>query len=242
MVGVLPRPMSRARQPPRPARVEEAEPGQRLGLVAAQLAVEALGRRRRARCETVDARASRSAAQPPPSTLMPPASGEPSRPRAWRSISAPVSWVVDRPARPGPRRRPRRSAWSSSTQRPPERTSGRASAASRAMSAAVSSTSSNTRRPAHVGELVGADHGLASAARRSAAATGWPCLRDSAGTRTSKPADTSTAPVSVMSSQASSWLRTTSPRRLPPGRCSGGQQALEAGQLLLDARGAAGRR
>ena len=39
--GVLPRPMSSARQPPSPAGVEEAEPRQRLGLVAAQLADEA---------------------------------------------------------------------------------------------------------------------------------------------------------------------------------------------------------
>ena len=40
------------------------------------------------------AAASRSAAQPPPSTVMPPARGVPSSPRARRSMSAPVSWVV----------------------------------------------------------------------------------------------------------------------------------------------------
>ena len=89
--------------------VEEPEPGQRLGLVAAQLAVEAVGRRSRVRATRSEALARRSAAQPEPSTLTPPASGEPSRPRAWRSISAPVSCgLLARSASARRRRRGRR--------------------------------------------------------------------------------------------------------------------------------------
>ena len=46
--------------------------------------------------------------------------------------------------------------------------------------------------------------------------------RDSAGTRTSKPAASSWVPVTVISSHASSWLRYTWPRRSAPGRSSAG--------------------
>ena len=63
------------------------------------------------------------------------------------------------------------------------------------------------RRPAHVGELVGADRGLVRRRRRTPAATAWLGARDSSGTRTSKPAAASRGPVSAISSHASSWLR-----------------------------------
>ncbi len=74
---------------------------------------------------------------------MPPASGDPSSPRAWRSISAPDIRVLSARSASASAAAAR-SAWSSATQRPPTRTRGRASAARRRMSAALSSTSSKT--------------------------------------------------------------------------------------------------
>ena len=54
--------------------------------------------------------------------------------------------------------------------------------------------------------------------------------RDSAGTRTSKPAAATASPVTVISSQASAWLRYTWPRRSSPGPLQLGEDALEAHQ------------
>ena len=143
MVGVLPRPMSSARQPPRSAESRKPSqasaspwydrsspwkpsgagagsvddrrgPGQQVGGPAAALDADAAGEGRALRAR------GRGAASPRPTAGWP------------------------RPARRAPRRPPSRSAWSSSIQRPFDRTSGRASAASRVMSAAVSSTSSKS--------------------------------------------------------------------------------------------------
>ena len=147
--------------------VEEAEPGQRLGLVAAQLADEALGRgdrrRRRRRWRLLErcrwpsrCRRRRRRRRAP----------SPRGRRSWRRISAPVSWViaVALGQRGGGllRGRPGRA-------RPTGRATARAggpAAASRAISAAVSSTSSNTTDQRDVAQLVGAD----DRARRSASA------------------------------------------------------------------------
>ena len=87
-----------------PDRVEEAEPRQRLGLVAAQLADESV---RRARGLGRDRRRRRRAGRPPSRrrrSRCRPASGESSRPSASRSISAPDSCFVSRVRRA---RRPR---------------------------------------------------------------------------------------------------------------------------------------
>ena len=126
-----------------PGGVEEADPGQRLGLVGAQLADEALGlgdrRRRRlagacGRCRWPSCCRGRRRRR---------ASPDPSRPMLWRRISAPVSCViVSRSASAAAACS--RSTRSTSTQRPRDCTSGRAWRASRATSAAVSSTSSNS--------------------------------------------------------------------------------------------------
>ena len=123
--------------------VEEAEPAERLGLVRAQLADEALGRGDRRGRRGGGLGSSRSVTQPLPSTVRPAPKGVPSSPTTWRRISAPVSWSA--PARSARAAAASlRSTRSSSTHLPCERTSGRASAARRATSAAVSSTSSNT--------------------------------------------------------------------------------------------------
>ena len=123
--------------------VEEADPRQRLGLVGAQLADEALGlgdrrtstrRRRGARCRWPSCCRGRRT---------PPASPDPSRPMLWRRISAPVSCVTA-PRSASAAAACSRSTRSTSTQRPRDCTSGRAWRASRATSAAVSSTSSNS--------------------------------------------------------------------------------------------------
>jgi hypothetical protein len=115
-----------------------------------------------------------------------------------------------------------RSTLSISTQRPREWMRGRASAASRRMSSAVSSTSSKTadQRTSASWWAPTTDASTGSAVRRSA---GLGLRRERAGTRMSKPAAYSDGPVTPMSSKASSWLRTTSPRRWPPGRLSTGR-------------------
>ncbi len=114
-----------------------------------------------------------------------------------------------------------RSARFSSTHRPRERISGRASAARREMSAAVSSTSSNTAdqwtsESWWAPTTVSAD-GVVNRRR-----VGDGDRRDRAGTFTSKPAASSVAPVTVISSHASSCFRYTWPRRCPPARSSTG--------------------
>ena len=125
-----------------PDGVEEAEPAEGLGLVAAQLAVEPLGARDGlgggllGPFEQLGGPAGALDHQPPGQrrALEPDGvaqhlgAGEACAAR--RSASAAAASL--------------RSARSSSTHFPRERTSGRASAARRAMSAAVSSTSSNT--------------------------------------------------------------------------------------------------
>ena len=114
-----------------------------------------------------------------------------------------------------------RSARSIATQRPPERISGRASLASRAMSAAVSSTSSKTadHRTSASWLAPTTDVAEVSANTRS---IGVGRCGDSSGIRTSNPAAASRGPVIAISSHASSWLRITWPRRVPPGRRSAG--------------------
>ena len=173
MVGVLPRPMSRARQPPMPPASRKPEPGQRLGLVAAQLAVEALGRAWPVRRDTSAAAASRSAAQPPPSTVMPPASGVPSRPSARRSMSAPVSWVVS--ARSA--ERVGRGAQVGLVERDPLATRADERPGLLGQRADLGRGELDVvehRRPAHVGELVGADRGLLRL-REQPQRSAWPC-------------------------------------------------------------------
>ena len=80
-------------------------------------------------------------------------------------------------------------------------------------------------RPAHVGQLVGADHrrawtsrprGAAVGVARRVASTGHPDVEAGRGQAAARGSD--------ISSQASSWLRTTSPRRWPPGRSSAGSR------------------
>ena len=203
-------------------RVEEAEPRERLGLVAAELADEARRARRPARRETFAAAASRSAAQPPPSTEMPPASGEPSRPSARRSISAPESCVVvarsasasaaafevglvDRdPPAAGADQRPRflgqprdvgRGELDVVEHRRPADVR-RAGWRRRPISDASSTKHAQRRRRLARRQL---GHAHVEARRRRAAARS-----------------------SAISSHASSWLRTTWPRRVPPGRSSAG--------------------
>ena len=139
---------------------------------------------------------------------------------AYRSTSAPVSCVcVARSARAAAASA--RSARSSSTHLPCDRISGRAWLASWEISAAVSSTSSNTadQRTCASWWAPTTDGSLATVSRRSA---GEGLRRDSAGTRTSKPAASACGPVVVISSHASSWLSTTWPRRASPGRFSTG--------------------
>ena len=108
-------------------------------------------------------------------------------------------------------------------------TSGRAWRASWAISSALSSTSSNTadqrtlaswRAPTTV--LWASSEVDPERRRRARGATGRARGRRS-------PAATSRSPVTVMSRHASSWLRTTSPRRRPPARSSSGKMPLEAG-------------
>ena len=144
-VGVLPSPMSSARQPPSSAASRNAEPGQRLGLIAPQLAGEAVGPRDGFVGPIALAPAASRAPRPSPlrSSATRRRTADASRPRPRRRISAPVSCVVV--ARSASAAAASfRSTRSSSTHRPRALTRGRASAASRAISAAVSSTSSNT--------------------------------------------------------------------------------------------------
>ena len=103
------------------------------------------------------------------------------------------------------------------------------------MSAAVSSTSSNTADQRTFASWFAptADSGASSTNTRS---DGDGLRRDSAGTRTSKPAATSRGPVTVISSHASSWLRITWPRRVPPGPQQRGQHAFEARDLVFEVR------
>ena len=170
--------------------------------------------------DTASADASRSAAQPDPATSKPPARGDSSSPMARRSTSAPVSSVVlARSASAAAASA--RSTRSSSTQRPWERISGRASVASSAISAALSSTSSNTADQVTWASWW-APTTESSAAMVSRRSEGVGFFFDSAGTRTSNPAAAARGPVELMSSQASSWLSTTWPRRASPGRFSTG--------------------
>ena len=151
--------------------------------------------------------------------MRPPPRGVPSRPTAWRRISAPVSWVWS--ARSASAAAASlRSARSSSTHRPWERTSGRASAASRATSAAVSSTSSNRADQRTLVSWWAPDHAVARGLGEEPQARATACGGTAAGTRTSKPAASSAGPVTVISSHASSWLRYTWPRRRAPARRS----------------------
>ena len=175
--------------------------------------------------------ASRSAAQPLPSTVMPPPSGVPSRPTAWRRISAPVSWVGAGPLgeRGGGLLEVDPVELDPLAVRPHQRAGlgGQAGDVGGGELDVV-----EHRRPAHVAELVGADDACRRWARRTGAAPGVGLRRDSAGTRTSKPAASSGGPVTVISSQASSWLRYTWPRRRPPARPQHAAEPLEAGELV----------
>ena len=176
-------------------------------------------------------------AQPLPSTVSPPPSGVPSRPTAWRRISAPVSWVGGGPLGEGGGRLLEVGPVELDplAARPHERAGlgGQPGDVGRGELDVV-----EHRRPAHVAELVGADDGVARRARRTAAAPGVGLRRDSAGTRTSKPAASSAAPVTVISSHASSWLRYTWPRRRPPAAAELGEEALEPDELVGQGLGA----
>ena len=79
-------------------------------------------------------------------------------------------------------------------------------------------------RPRHVAELVGADHRVPPASRRRAGATGVGLRSDSFGTRTSNPTAASVGPMTVMNSHASSWLSATCPRRRTPDRLRAGNR------------------
>ena len=140
--------------------VEEPEPRQRLGLVAAQLPLEAVelgDRRRRAPSRALEQVGRPTAA----GQRHAPAEGpSPSRPRPWRRISAPVSWVVlARSARAAAASF--RSTRSSSTQRPRALTSGRACRGEARHLGRGQLDVVEHHRPAHVAELVGADHRFA---------------------------------------------------------------------------------
>ena len=167
--------------------VEEAEPGQRLGLVGAQLADEALraGDRRGRRL----AGASRRCRWPSccRGRTTPPARPDPSSPmlvaqdlgagelgdRGSRSASAAAAFS--------------RSTRSTSTHLPRDCTSGRAWRAKLGDLGGGQLDVVEQHRPGDVAELVGADDRArcASANRRS---DGVALRRESAGTRTSKPA------------------------------------------------------
>ena len=221
-VGVLPRPMSSARQPPSSTASRKPSQRQRLGLVAAQLAVEALGRGDRRRSTPRWPSGQMSVAQPLPCDDD--AAGERRTLEAERvAQDLGAGELRDRArARRARRRPPSRSTRSSSTHRPRDCTSGRASAASRATSAAVSSTSSNTtdQRTLLSWWAPTTESPAGSANRRSAGRR--PC-----GATAPAPARRSRRPpasgrVTVMSSHASSWLRATWPRRSAPARSSAG--------------------
>ena len=144
---------------------------------------------------------SRSLAQLVPAKLTPPVTPAPSRPSAWRSISAPVSSVVSaRSANAAAASA--RSAWLRATQRPRDCTSGFACIASLWISPAVSSTSPKTALQLTAVSCCAPTTLSAS----SAVSLNWATWRrrDKAGTRTSKPADSRAGPVLDIKSQASS--------------------------------------
>ncbi len=140
--------------------VEELQPHQGVGLVASAARRGSPPASSVSSSGTLRALRSRSAAQPSPATSTPPESGEPSRPSAWRSISAPVRRVRSARAPRGPAAAAWRSAWSSSTQRPWALTSGRASRGEPADVLGGELDVVEDRRPAHRGELLRADHRL----------------------------------------------------------------------------------
>ena len=216
-VGVLPRPMSRARQPPSSTASRKPSQPSASAWYERSSPTKPSGRVTGAAGAAV-AFSSRSVTQPLPSTVSPAPKGVPSRPTTWRRISAPVIWSA--PARSARAAAASfRSTRSSSTHLPCERTSGRASAARRATSAAVSSTSSKTAdQRTSLSWLAPTTVSPVGSTKRRRAGVGL--RRDSAGTRTSKPAASRAGPVTVMSSHASSWLRYTCPRRRPPARPS----------------------
>ena len=149
---------------------------------------------------------------------MPPASGVPSRPTAWRRISAPGELGRGRPARPGRRR-------------PPSGRPGRARPTGRGTAPA-----GGPRRPAGRPRPRSARRRRTRADQRTLASW-WAPTTDVAGGLGEQPQRRPTAcgatapaparrsrrpraaaPVTVISSHASSWLRYTWPRRCPPGR------------------------
>ena len=209
ITGVLPRPMSSARQPPSPA--WSRNPSQ----PSASHWYERSWPTNPSATRTGDdfssaAAASRSEAQPPPTTSTPPRSGDPSMPSAMRSISAPDSSVVlARSASASAAAA--RSARSISTHRSPLRISGRASLASSRISAADNSTPSNTADQRTLASWLAPTCDSAPSTKTRNDGAGL--RRDIAGTRTSKPAASSCGPVTDISSHASSWLTITSPRR-----------------------------
>ena len=101
------------------------------------------------------------------------------------------------------------------------------------MSAAVSSTSSNTADQRTFASWF-APTAVSVAASTKTRSDGVLGRRESAGTRTSKPASCSCGPVAAIRSHASSPLRITWPRRVPPGRPQRGQHALEAADLVFE--------
>ena len=185
-VGVLPRPMSRARQPPSSTASRNPSHAERLGLV------RCAARRRSPRVASTGSvetslRPVEAGRWPSrrPRRVSPPASGEPSSPTAWRRISAPVSWVCVGPLGQGGRRllevgpveldppaaRPHERAGLG--RQPGDVGGGQLDVVEH-------------RRPADVAELVGADDGVARRLGEQAQ-PGDGLRRDSAGTRTSKP-------------------------------------------------------
>ena len=166
--------MSSARHPPRPAAAEEAEPGQRFGLVAPQLADETFGRAPAGDDDTSAAAASRSAAQPPPTTETPPASGgaldaereaQRLRARELRRVGA-FGERVGRGLEIGLVER----------DPTPAGTDERAGFAGEARDVGRGELDVvEDRRPAHVGELVRADDRLRRQRRRTRATTAWAC-------------------------------------------------------------------
>ena len=176
--------------------VEEAEPraAPRPGSCAARRRSPS-GCRGRLGATGSPAAASRSAAQPPPSTEMPPASGEPSRPRARRSISAPDELGRRWRAR---RARPAAALRSARSMRDPPAAGADERPRFLGQLGDVGGGELDVvehRRPPHVGELAGADDRRLRRRRRTPAATASRVAGDSSGTRTSKPAAARRGPV-----------------------------------------------
>ena len=203
-----------------PGRVEEAEPRQRFGLIAAEVTDEAARRGRRFGGEV---RRRRQQIGGPAATLH----RDPARER--RALE------TEREAQHGRARQLRgRGAFGERGRRGVEvgavdRDPASAGADQRprflGQSCDVGRGELDVvehRRPPDIGELAGADDRWLGTPRRTPAASAPVGAVTAPGSARRSPAAASRGPVIAISSHASSWLRTTWPRRVPPGRRSAG--------------------